>query len=44
VRYRVPVDREYRDLWVLRLGTDGRCAHFEEWPFSPGQPYRAPGT
>jgi ketosteroid isomerase-like protein len=29
---------EYRDLWVLRLGADGRCADFEEWPFWPGQP------
>jgi hypothetical protein len=29
---------EYRDLWVLRLGDDGRCAEFEEWPFWPGQP------
>src|SRR3954453_21362100 len=22
---------EYRDLWVLRFGADGRCAEFEEW-------------
>lgn len=29
---------EYRDLWVLRLGADGRCADFEEWPFWPGRP------
>jgi ketosteroid isomerase-like protein len=29
---------EYRDLWVLRLGADGRCTDFEEWPFWPGQP------
>jgi ketosteroid isomerase-like protein len=29
---------EYRDLWVLRLGADGRCSEFEEWPFWPGQP------
>ncbi len=28
---------EYRDLWVLRLGADGRCHEFEEWPFWPGQ-------
>jgi ketosteroid isomerase-like protein len=29
---------EYRDLWVVRLGADGRCEEFEEWPFWPGQP------
>jgi hypothetical protein len=29
---------EYLDLWVLRLGADGRCSEFEEWPFWPGQP------
>ncbi len=29
---------EYRDLWVIRLGADGRCEEFEEWPFWPGQP------
>lgn len=26
---------EYRDLWVIRLGPDGRCRDFEEWPFWP---------
>ena len=26
-----------RDLWVLRLGDDGRCSWFEEWPFWPEQ-------
>jgi len=26
---------EYRDLWVIRLDRDGRCTHFEEWPFAP---------
>src|SRR5690349_20226067 len=25
VRYGNPVDQEYRDLWVLRFATDGRC-------------------
>jgi ketosteroid isomerase-like protein len=30
--------RRWRDLWVLRLSADGRCAAFEEWPFTPGQP------
>ena len=39
VWYGDPVDREYRDLWVIRFAPDGRCAAFEEWPFWPGQPY-----
>jgi len=28
----------WRDLWVLRFATDGRCSWFEEWPFAPDQP------
>jgi ketosteroid isomerase-like protein len=28
----------YRDLWVVRLDSAGRCTAFEEWPFWP------PGT
>lgn len=28
---------EYRDLWIVRLADDGRCRHFEEWPFWPGR-------
>lgn len=35
VRYGDPVTQEYRDLWVVRLGDDGRCTWFEEWPFAP---------
>lgn len=35
VRYGEPVDREYRDLWIIRLSEDGRAGAFEEWPFSP---------
>jgi hypothetical protein len=27
----------WRDLWVLHFDVDGRCSHFEEWPFAPGQ-------
>jgi SnoaL-like domain len=27
----------WRDLWVIRFGSDGRCVAFEEWPFAPGQ-------
>jgi ketosteroid isomerase-like protein len=39
VRYGDPITREYRDLWVIRFGADGRCAWFEEWPFWPEQPH-----
>jgi ketosteroid isomerase-like protein len=28
----------WRDLWIIRLGADGRCAMFEEWPIAPEQP------
>lgn len=38
VRYGDPLHQEYRDLWVVQLGDDGRCTAFEEWPFWPGQP------
>jgi hypothetical protein len=38
VAYAGPPRRDYRDLWVMRFAPDGRCAAFEEWPFSPGQP------
>jgi len=41
VRYGDPVRQEYRDLWVMRLDGDGRCAWFEEWPFWPERPYAA---
>jgi hypothetical protein len=27
--------QEYRDLWIVRFGADGRCVAFEEWPFWP---------
>jgi hypothetical protein len=40
VWYGHPV-REYRDLWVMRFASDGRCAWFEEWPFWPEQPHHA---
>jgi ketosteroid isomerase-like protein len=39
VRYGDPLRQEYRDLWVIRLADDGRCAWFEEWPYWPGRPY-----
>jgi len=38
VRYEGPAPIEYRDLWIMRFAADGRCRHFEEWPFWPGQP------
>jgi SnoaL-like domain len=38
VRYGPPRNQEYRDLWVIRFDAEGRCRHFEEWPFWP------PGT
>ena len=41
VFYRTPVEREYRDLWLLRFGADGRVADFEEWAYWPGKPYSA---
>ena len=41
VRYGDPVRQEYRDLWVMRLGEDGRCSRFEEWPFWPEHPDEA---
>jgi ketosteroid isomerase-like protein len=41
VGYGDPATQEYRDLWLLRLDADGRCASFEEWPFWPGQPLSA---
>ena len=38
VEYGASRDKRWRDPWVLRFATDGRCSRFEEWPFSPGQP------
>jgi ketosteroid isomerase-like protein len=35
VWYGQPVTQEYRDLWVMRFAADGRCRHYEEWPFVP---------
>ena len=36
VRYDQP-SGEFRDLWLIRFGADGRCVAFEEWPYAPGQ-------
>ena len=41
VRYGEPLRQEYRDLWVIRLGDDGLCTWFEEWPYWPERPYAA---
>jgi ketosteroid isomerase-like protein len=41
VGYGDPPSQEYRDLWVIRLTDDGRCAWFEEWPYWPERPYDA---
>jgi ketosteroid isomerase-like protein len=35
VHYGDPVQREFRDLWIIRLDGEGRCTWFEEWYFSP---------
>jgi ketosteroid isomerase-like protein len=35
VHYGRPEREQFKDLWVARFGADGRCVHFEEWPFSP---------
>lgn len=39
VRYGEPVPQEYRDLWLIRFDSDGRCEWFQEWPYWPGHPY-----
>jgi ketosteroid isomerase-like protein len=41
VTYGDPPVQEYRDLWVIRFGGDGRCAWFEEWPYWPSHSYMA---
>lgn len=38
VDYPQPERRQYRELWVIRFGPDGRCSTFEEWPFWPHRP------
>ena len=40
--YGDPPQRTYRDLWIITLRSDGRCRHFEEWPFHPDQARTAP--
>jgi ketosteroid isomerase-like protein len=44
VHYREPKNKEYRDLWIVTLDDDGRCIHFEEWPFWPPDQRGAPAA
>ena len=44
VRYGEPKDKEYRDLWIVRLDDAGLCSHFEEWPFWPPDEGGAPAA
>jgi hypothetical protein len=39
VRVHVDYDdgQRWRDLWLITLDGQGRCARFEEWPFTPDQ-------
>ncbi|MEP6852601.1 MAG: nuclear transport factor 2 family protein [bacterium] len=41
VDYFTPRRQQYRDLWVLTFGGDGRVVDFEEWAYWPGKPYSA---
>jgi hypothetical protein len=34
VRYGQPNPQAFRDIWILEFAPDGRCAAFEEWPFT----------
>ncbi len=36
VEYGEPVTEEYLDMWIIKFAEDGRCRHFEEWPYWPG--------
>jgi len=38
VQYGHPTMEEFRDLWIIGFGADGRCQAFEEWPFAPHPP------
>jgi ketosteroid isomerase-like protein len=35
VHYSAPLERAYRDLWIVTLDGTGLCTRFEEWPFWP---------
>jgi len=38
VDYSPPDGRSWRDLWIVRFASGGRCAVFEEWPIAADQP------
>ena len=42
VNYEDERGASYKDLWIIVLDDDGRCRHFEEWPFFEGQLRAAP--
>jgi ketosteroid isomerase-like protein len=35
VHYGAPHPQEWRELWVLRFDSSGRCTAFDEWPYAP---------
>ena len=35
VLYSAPREQEFRDVWIVRFGDDGRAVSFDEWPFWP---------
>jgi ketosteroid isomerase-like protein len=43
VIYGDPPRQEYRDLWIIQLGDDGRCTWLKEWPYWPERPHAAAG-
>jgi len=32
VHYTAPIERTWKDLWIVQIGDDGLCFTFEEWP------------
>jgi hypothetical protein len=44
VQYHEPKNKEYRDLWIVRLNDAGLCFGFEEWPFWPPDQQGAAAT
>src|SRR5258705_12179312 len=44
VHYGAPKEKQYRDLWIVRLNEQGLCFHFEEWPFWPPDQQGAPAA
>lgn len=37
VNYLEGPTKQWKDIWIMRFAPDGRCSHFEEWPFAPDQ-------